>query len=126
MIPMSVDTMRGLKAKKDEDVRRFQVQTLVKLIYAQAVEKASTTTETSYMHQCGMYQTFYSGELYSKNTEEVLLALRDLFPGCRVTAKKCVRRGVGGQFNYELVEVDNLRTFPDKSADEYIVVDWSP
>jgi len=122
---MSVDTMRGLKAKKDEDVRRFQVQTLVKLIYAQAVDKASTTTETSYMHQCGMYQTYYSSEVYSKNTEEVLLALRDLFPGCRVSAKKFVRRGVGGQFDYELVEVDNIHIFADKSAEHYIAVDWS-
>jgi len=32
MIPMSVETMRGLKAKKDEDIRRFQVQSLIKMI----------------------------------------------------------------------------------------------
>jgi hypothetical protein len=118
---MSLDTMRGLKAKNDEDVRRFQVQTLVKLIYAQAVDKASTTTETSYMHHCGMYQTYYSSELYSKNTEEVLLALRDLFPGCRVSAKKFV--AIQGKLvPYEHVQADYSC---DHIAEHYIAVDWS-
>lgn len=125
MIPVTAEAMRGLKAKKDEDVRRFQVQSLVKHIYSQAVYKATTTTETSYMHHCGMYQTFYSSELYSKSKEEVLLALRDLFPGCRVSTKKFVQRCSLTLGPAELVEVDNFRIFADKSAEDYFIVDWS-
>jgi len=113
MQPITADTLRGLKAKKDEDIRRFQIQTLTKIIYEEAVAVASTTIRTSYEHPA-CYEP--------RNSEEIITALRDLFPDCRVSMKKFIQTlGVPVQ----LIEVDNLRIFADKSAHDYIVVDWS-
>lgn len=121
MLPVSIDSMRGLKAKKDEDVRRFQVQKMIEMIYAQALEKASTTTETAYAHLCSPYIQHPPVQ----NIAEVLAGLRDLFPGCRVTAKKFVKRYSLTLGQFDLVEVDDLRTVADKSVEHYIIVDWS-
>jgi hypothetical protein len=99
MIPISIDAMRGMKAKKDEDVRRFQVLSLIKIIYAQALDKASTTTELSYIHHCSPYIQ-HPPEISEQNITEVLASLRYLFPGCRVTHSTI-------------------------NTKEYIVVDWS-
>jgi hypothetical protein len=115
MIPMSVETMRGLKAKKDEDIRRFQVQSLIKMIYTEAVATASTKTETYYIHPI----------YHPQNSEEVIVALCDLFPGCRVCIKK-FNRICGGTVNTcQLVEVDNIDVFADISAQDCIVIDWT-
>jgi len=116
MIPMSVDTMRGLKAKKDEDIRRFQVQSLIKMIYTEAVALASTKTDTCYIHPI-----YY----HAQNSEEAVIALCDLFPGCRVSIKK-FNRTCGGTVNTcQLVEVDNIDIFPDISVQDCIVIDWT-
>lgn len=124
MFPVSIDTMRGMKAKKDEDVRRFQVQSLIKIIYAQALEKASTTTETSYAHLCSPYIQ-HPPEISVQNMAEVLAGLRDLFPGCRITAKKFNQHFSITHGQLQPVEVDNIYTFADTTARDYIIVDWS-
>lgn len=116
MIPLTAEAMRGLKAKKDEDVRRFQVQSLVKHIYSQAVYKATTTTETSYTHQ--FFHTHNSPVICSQNTTEILLSLRDLFPGCTVTSSALAQDHDGTLHCIE----DNLYTFHDIKY--FITVDW--
>lgn len=117
MIPVTAEAMRGLKAKKDEDVRRFQVQSLVKHIYSQAVYKATTTTETSYTHQ--FFHTHNSPLICSQNTREIILSLRDLFPGCTVTSSALARDHDGTLHCIE----DSLYTFHDIKY--FITVDWS-
>jgi hypothetical protein len=124
MLPVSIETMRGLKAKKDEDVRRFQVQKMIEMIYALAVDKASTTTETSYAHLCSPYIQ-HPPEISAQNMAEVIAGLRDLFPGCRVTSSKYVTTFNSTLGAPQLVEVDNIYTFADKSVKDYIIVDWS-
>jgi hypothetical protein len=124
MLPVSIDSMRGLKAKKDEDVRRFQVKTLIEIIYAQALDKASTTTETSYRHLCSPYIQ-HPPEMSAQNMAEVLAALRDLFPGCRVTTAKFNHTFSMTHGLSQPIEIDNISTFADKSAKDYIIVDWS-
>lgn len=116
MQPMNAETMRGLKAKKDEDIRRFQVLSLTKMIYAEAVAVASTKTETSYVHPVCYHP---------QNTEEVMIGLCDLFPGCRVSVKRFNRICGGTPSTCKLVEVDNMDIFADSTVQECIVVDWT-
>ena len=116
MEPINAETMRGLKAKKDEDIRRFQVLSLTKMIYAEAVAVASTTTQTSYVHPA-CYE--------SRNSEEVIAALCDLFPGCRVSMKRFNRICGGTVSTCQLVEVDNIDIFADSSVQDCFVVDWT-
>lgn len=116
--------MRGLKAKKDEDVRRFQVQKMIEMIYALAVDKASTTTETSYAHLCSPYIQ-HPPEISAQNMAEVIAGLRDLFPGCRVTSSKFIQEFSMTRGLLQPVEVDNIYTFADTTARDYIIVDWS-
>lgn len=113
---MTAEAMRGLKAKKDEDVRRFQVQSLVKHIYSQAVYKATTTSETSYTHQ--FFHTHNSPLICSQNTTEVVQSLRDLFPGCTVTSSALAQDHDG---MLHIIE-DNLYTF--HNIKYFITVDW--
>lgn len=119
MLPMTLETMRGLKAKKDEDVRRFQVQSLVKHIYSQAVYKATTTTETSYTHQC--FPIHQSPEVCSQNITEVLLSLRDLFPGCSVTSSALAQDHDNTIYCVE----DTDYAIYSHCIKYYITVDWS-
>jgi hypothetical protein len=124
MLPISIESMRGLKAKKDEDVRRFQVQKMIEMIYALAVDKASTTTETSYAHLCSPYIQ-HPPEISAQNMAEVIAGLRDLFPGCRVTSSKFIQEFSMTRGLLQPVEVDNIYTFADTTARDYIIVDWS-
>jgi hypothetical protein len=116
MQPMTPDTMRGLKAKKDEDVRRFQVQSLVKHIYSQAVYKATTTTETSHTHQ--FFHTHNSPLVCSQNTTEIVQSLRELFPGCSVTSSALAQDHDG-----TLHVIEDINTF--HNIKYFITVDWS-
>ena len=113
---MTPETMRGLKAKKDEDVRRFQVQSLVKHIYSQAVYKATTTTETSHTHQ--FFHTHNSPLICSQNTTEIVQSLRDLFPGCSVTSSALAQDHDG-----TLHVIEDIYTF--HNIKYFITVDWS-
>jgi hypothetical protein len=117
MIPMTPEIMRGLKAKKDEDVRKFQVQSLVKHIYSQAIYMATNTTETSYTHE--FFHTSNSPDICSQNTREVLLSLRDLFPGCTVYSSALAEDHEGKLHCTE----ENLYTF--HTIKNYITIDWS-
>ena len=124
MLPVSIESMRGLKAKKDEDVRRFQVQKMIEMIYALAVDKASTTTERSYAHLCSPYIQ-HPPEISAQNMAEVIAGLRDLFPGCRITTTKFIQEFSMTHGLLQPVEVDNIYTFADTTARDYIIVDWS-
>ena len=116
MIPMTAEIMRGLKAKKEEDVRRFQVQSLVKHIYSQAVYKATTTIDTSYTHQC--FPIHQSPEICFQNITEVVLSLRDLFPGCMVTSSAFAKDHDGTLRYIEDSDYASL------NINYYITVDW--
>jgi hypothetical protein len=116
MQPITAQAMRGLKAKKEEDIRLFQVQALTKIIYDEAVAVASTKTDTSYVHP-----VYY----HPQNTQEVIIALSILFPGCRVMLQKFNRVCRGTPNTCKLVEVDNMDIFADSTVQDCIVVDWS-
>jgi len=88
LTPISRDSMRTLKAMKDEERRVSLVKNLVEEIYINAEAKAATSTETVYQHRLyaeGMFYHNYNFNFYRTNMSEILRNVQNLFPGCAVS-----------------------------------------
>ena len=48
LVPFSRETMRGLKAQKDEEIKKLKIESIVKQIYQDVVRFAEKNTETLY------------------------------------------------------------------------------
>jgi len=150
MLSFSRETMRALKAQKDEEIKNMKIDFIIKQIHSGAVQSAETNTETIYKYMidtnynanhfgginvpsnCPSKQSIWSQinkENVVENMEEILNRLRGLFPDCVVEYKKVsLARGRDGK-EYDISTLDDkVRPFIDTSCartNSYIIIDWS-
>lgn len=98
LTPISRESMRGLKAKRLDEDRIYQINHIVDQIYRKAVHTATNTNDSKYLHMLPMLGRD-SYEFYRTNMAEIIGCVKSLFPDCSVEHK--ILTG------------------------EYIVVDWS-
>jgi hypothetical protein len=138
LTPLSFDTMKQLKVRKDDNIRQQRISEIVTKIYRSAKELAETTTQTSYSYNAYLNVSGYcrrpkseicSASIYEFhiiNMQTILTSLRNLFPGCVVQhSDKLVHLSSDGKH----YEVDK----PERPENDYnsnyrwllIKIDWS-
>lgn len=131
--PVSRDVMRSLKAQKDEEARLKLINGIVAAIYANAINVAKTTTDTSYQYQLPRnYQIAPRTQeqeqeqscVVRENMAEILSSLQNLFPGCSVEYTKLSRGHDGKMYNISKMD-EKYRMLVTQQSHDYIVVDWS-
>ena len=131
LVPISRDTMKILKAQKDEEVRQVGIFGIINIIYSRAKRIAETTDDLSYKYpiplnqgHSAMIPPSQSAEFYTANMDHILKGLRDLFPGCSVL-NTTLSRGQDGKF-YDISNMDErVRPFINtQHSQKYIVIDW--
>lgn len=125
LTPLTRETLRCLKAQKEEQVRAeqekirlYQVSRTVYQIYGEARSAAETTGATSYK-----YKVVDSFQIH--NMTDILDSLRILFPDSSVEYSLFVR-GNDGQM-HDLSKMDEkVRPFVNmQQSQNNIVIDWS-
>ena len=102
-VPISRESMRILRAQKEEERRIQQVEGEIAKIYQSAIRTAENTNDSRYLHP--LDSPFRPPlEFYKMNMAEILAGVQYLFPGCSV--KHTTRDAA-------------------PYAGGYIVVDWS-
>ena len=148
LTPVCRDSMRLLKAQKDEEkriaeeaARTARVNQIVSEIYKNAIKIAETTTETSYKYQrtaqdrmadamCGdspsgaMIRNNNIDTFYTTRMPDILAGLQQLFPGCFVAHKSFI---IAQDRTYDLstLNPDSIPFIKVLQRQEYILVDWS-
>lgn len=129
LTPVSRDTLRGLKAKKEEAMRALaerqrldHVSQMVRDIYVQAVSMAELSSETVYTYKVN---TSNSPSFMQQNMSDILNGLKTLFPDCTVEHSFFVR-GNDGQM-YDISKMDEkMRPFINpQNGQSTIVINWS-
>lgn len=135
-IPVSRYTMRGLKARKDEDIRIEMLNNYVKSIYEQAILMAETTTNTTYSLDIDPEDTYKriqnindprcsQYKFYKDNMEEILSSLKVLFPDCSVKLANMCSGKDRKRYDISLMD-EKVRSFINMhEVFECIVVDWT-
>ena len=148
LVHISRDMMQGLKDQKDEEMRQVLeknrtngIKAIIRTIYSSARRIAETTDDLSYKHplpatyfreeesvghQSQLRPVNYNTpEFHTKNMDDILGGLRDLFPGCTVL-NTVLSRGQDGKM-YDISKMDEkIRPFIDtRNSQKYIVIDWS-
>ena len=120
--PITRDEMRGLKAKKDEENRLREINSIVKEIYNMTIRNAEQTSELS-------FKFHIQHPAYEKNITDILSALQVLFPECLIEYNnQC--QGLDGKW-YDISLIDDLmQTFIDMKngriqTQKNIIIDWS-
>lgn len=117
---MSREIMQTLKATKEEELRIEKVKRSVTRIYQEAIQKAMTSTSTSYSLHLGQEYQFYKD-----NMEEILTKLQSLFPGCSVKLSKMCMGNDRKPYDISTIDEKMLPFINQNNAFECIVVDWS-
>jgi hypothetical protein len=132
LLPISRDTMKILKAQKDEEMRQVGIFGIINIIYSNVRRIAETTHDLSYKYpiplnqgHSAMIPPSQSAEFYMANMDDILNGLQKLFPGCSVL-NTTLSRGQDGKF-YDISNMDErVRPFINMSqSQKYIVIDWS-
>jgi hypothetical protein len=125
LTPLTRETLRGLKAQKDEQLRaEKEKQRLdylnrnIQEIYKQVVNEAQGKVSTSYKFKV-------DNSITLQYMPDVLDGLRFLFPDCSVNHALLVR-GNDGQM-YDVSKMDEkMRPFINtQQGQQHIVIDWS-
>ena len=146
LTPFSRESMRALKAAKDEETHIMIINSVVKQLYEETVRFAELTRETFY--KINMINKSYnciklpsnSNSSYlhglpiprgyvTEHMEEILTHLRSLFPDCSVEYKKVtLARGIDGK-EYDISTADNTILpfihMHQTTTNECIVIDWT-
>jgi uncharacterized HAD superfamily protein len=138
LTPVCRDSMRLLKAQKDEEkrvaeeaARTARVNQIISEIYKNAVRTAETTTETSYKYDIlmrnGLNNVNESREMiiYTTRMPDILAGLQQLFPDCSVAHKLLVIGQDGKMHDISTMNVDIIPFIQVRRKQECIVVDWS-
>lgn len=141
MIPISRETLRSLKAQKDEEIRQDKIKNFVTGIYNSTIRHAETSMETFCSWQLPQIQTVMRQlenrtsvdepvpEFHRVNMSDILSELRVLFPDCTVELTT-MTTGRDGK-KYDISKMDEKiipYVFPQhfkKVTQECIVIDWS-
>jgi hypothetical protein len=127
LLPIPLEAMQQSKAEEYEKQYRKAIKDMITSIYTQAVQTAKTST-TSYRHPVHLHHHSSVISTHIKSTDtltEVLSALRELFPGCRVSYSK-MAMGRDGQM-HDITQMDELTTrlIDIIHIAESILIDWS-
>jgi hypothetical protein len=131
--PMSRDTMRSLKATVEEEARQAQIQKIVSDIYLRATVQAQLTTNSLYTYpvpltaqSCNRGINQYAPcDFHTKNMPDILLRLREIFPGCVVKFSLLVKGKDGKMYDVDTMHEEALPFIDMKDSNEFITIDWS-
>ena len=88
-----------------------------------------TQKETLFMQQQALHQKTRvvnaPCEFMTKNMPEILLGLREMFPGCLVKHARLVRGQDGKMYDMDSIDEKVLPFIDQSQSQEYITVDWS-
>ena len=120
--PITRDEMRGLKAKKDEENRLREINSIVNEIYRNTIHTAEHTSESSFKYPI-------RHPIHEKNITDILRALQILFPECLVEYKNQCRSLDGKWYDISLID-DMMKQFINFGKNpiqtqKNIVIDWS-
>ena len=129
-VPVTRDTLRNLKNKRDEEMRIQKVNTCISQVYSAIIHIAKTSIETSYYYKLPSLPVSNSTpEFHRENMEDILHGLRTLFQDCSVEYSTLIQ-GQDGKL-YDISKMDEkvmqFAFHPSyrKTSQEYIVIDWS-
>ena len=129
--PISRESIRGLKAKIDEENRLTQLKGIVTDIYSRTITTAETTDSTSYqwpIHSNPNHRSWVEEKNYRfiiDNLHIIIQSLKELFQDCSVDHKMMVCSPDGSM--HDVLKLDeSTRSFIGKQQfQETIVIDWS-
>ena len=135
-VPVTRDTLRNLKNKRDEEIRIQKVNACISKVYSDIIHRAKISIETSYYYILPSVPVSNSTpEFNRENKEDILNGLRTLFPDCSVEySALTLIRGQDGKL-YDISKMDekvmqfafhpSYRNNRNTSQELYIVIDWS-
>ena len=120
--PIARDEMRGLKAKKDEENRLREINSIVNEIYRNTIHTAEHTSESSFKYPI-------RHPIHQNNITDILSALQILFPECLVEYKNLCQGLDGKWYDISLID-DMMKQFINMKnshiqTQKNIVIDWS-
>ena len=125
--PISRDTLRGLRAKIEEETRLERVRSFIQSIYQQAINVAKTTSDTAFNFPIpsSYLDRRASDTFFLVNMSDILSGLQTLFPDCTVS-HSILCKGTDGKF-YDISKLDDrVLPFVNRALDQsFIVIDWS-
>ena len=125
--PISRESMRGLKAKIQEEDRIARINSIVDYIYRDAVNFAKSRDDSKYLYDLSVHGT--SLDFYRRNIIEIISAVKSLFPDCSVeyTTLTTVTVRNGKKYDISKIDIHNISDIRGRPTEigEYIVVDWS-
>ena len=149
-IPVSRETLRSLKALKDEEIRQEKIKHYVLGLYKATINHAETSTETfcswtlprvETVRRQLENKTFVNEplpEFHRVNMPEILSRLQELFPDCTVELATMGQGQDGKMYNISKMDgkMYNISKMDEKilqfahpsfrqNAQECIVIDWS-
>lgn len=120
--------MRGLRAKAEEESRVITINHIIKMAYSSAINKATTTSETSdhyILQELGQNYDEKRDLFYKKNKEEIRQGLRRFFPDCSIEFKNLMYNPFDGKFT-DVLTIDPLALQRNgETLLDCIVIDWS-
>ena len=119
--PMTRESMRSLKAIRDEEDRIRGIKAIVERIYVSAKLSAKTTENTAFYYPIPL--TGFC-PFHIKNMTAILEELRRLFPGLSVE-KMVVGESSDKRLHIITNENAHLRYKELNFFQDYIVVDWT-
>lgn len=130
--PILRDSLRGLKAAKDEEMLWEKVKNSVTQLHSVILRKAESSTDTFYHYQLPSFPISKETrlpvpgpEFYRDNMKLILDGLRLLFPDCLVEHATLIRALDGKLYDISKIDEKMLAFINKQQSAEYIVVDWS-
>ena len=131
LTPMSRHTMRGLKARTDEENRVKKVSSIAHNIYIRAIDIARGSDITFYKWSIENHYRNITTRIdeeykfYMANMPDIIDALQRLFPGCSVNHSMMAESPDGRL--YDISKMDNaaISFIGQGQIRECIIIDWS-
>lgn len=125
LTPISRDSLRGLKAKKDEEERNQNLNHIINQIYNSVIHIAETTTNTTYSYD----MRYGYGHGHHKNfpsPPEIINRLEALFPGCAIKHGVFIVGKDGAMHDVSTIDAALLPLITSRGSQqrECIVVNW--
>jgi len=130
-IPMTREVMRGLKAATDEKNRLKDIKDIVSSFYGSAVNRATTTDETSIQLQLRQSTLYDHGQgikpllFNTRDKTDIKTHLQVLFPDSSIEYKRLTQGNDGKLYDISTVNQNILPFIHVNQSQEYLVIDWS-
>jgi len=124
LVPVSRESLQGLRAKKIEESRIFKLKQIVNQIYVNVTSTAGSSLESKYMFPASSIGR-ENDVLYEKNLTDIISGLQTLFPECSVKYVSLIQGSDGKMHDISNIEKNVLPFVNINNQIKYIVVDWS-